>query len=498
MPISTKHPAYVGHESQWQRCRDVADGSDAVKERGEKYLPKLTQQSSEEYDAYRLRAYWFGGTARIIQGLTGAVMSKDPVTEDIPAVCEPILKDVTQQGSPFAAFVKSALNEVLKTGRYGVLVDMPVGQMVSPRPYWVGYDAEQVVNWQTEMRDGVPTLTFVSLCEWVSEEDPKDPYIILNVEQYRELYLDPGENGGYVYRQQVWRKERDEANGVDNWATFGPPITPVMRQTPLNFIPFCFMGPSTITPAIEKPPVLDLVDANLSHYRSSADLEHGRHFTALPTPWVAGFPETTELPIGSGKAWVSNDVQAHAGMLEFTGQGLGALETAIKDKKEDMAVLGARLLEPQKPSVEASETLKTRLAGEFSVLQSVALTLGVGFSKILEWSSFWLGAGEASKKATAKLNTELLDSKMTFDELTKLVMGWQSGAMSFETMYFNMERGGLTRPGITSEKEQAQIEIEKPAVIPQNIDPETGLPDPMMNPDGTPKTGAKEPAKDVT
>jgi hypothetical protein len=333
----------------------------------------------------------------------------------------------------------------------------------------------------------MPRLIFVALCEYVTEEQDDDPYVLETVEQYRELYLERQSTGEYIYYQQLWRQVENATKMTREWQRYGEPIMPVFRQTPLSYIPFCMFGPSTITPAVEKSPILDLVDANLSHFRSSADLEHGRHFCGLPTPWIAGFPADLKLAIGSSVAWVSNDPQAHAGMLEFTGQGLGALETAIKDKKEDMAVLGARILEPQKQTVEAAETLRTRLSGEFSVLQSVAMTVSGGFTKLIRWSAAWLGAGESADKAVIKLNTELVDTTMTFDELAKLVSSWQSGALSYSTLYFNMKRGGLTRPGIDAENEQAEIEIEKPVTIPQNIDPATGLPIQDLNEDGTPK-----------
>ena len=70
---------------------------------------------------------------------------------------------------------------------------------------------------------------------------------------------------------------------------------------------------------------------------------------------------------------------------------------------------------------------------------------------------------------------------MSFAELTELTKAWQSGAISYETLYYNMQRGEVTRPGITAEKEKAEIEIESPAMLPQNINPLTGLPDPELN-----------------
>lgn len=479
MPIDTQHPHYQAFRDQWQRCRDVIDGGDAVKSRGDIYLPRLKKQDAEDYNSYKMRAYWFGGTARTVEGLTGAIMRRDPNLESMPEFMSSFLKDVTYTETPFAAFVKTCLHDVIGQGRYGVLVEMPAEPYVDGRPYWVGYQAHEITNWQTSSVNGIQTLSFVVLYECMIEEDPDDPYILHSVEQYRELYLEDG-----IYGQQVWRKAKT-ADGSNTWTQHGPPVIPRFRGAPLDYIPFCFISPTTVTPAVVKSPILDLVDANLSHYRTSADLEHGRHYCGLPTPWVAGFPKDHELPIGSSVAWVTEDVNAHAGILEFTGQGLGALEMAIKDKKQDMAILGARLLESQQASVEAADTLKTRLAGEQSTLQSIAGTLSVAFTIILRWTAAWMGGGEVAKKIEAKLNTEFLDLKMTFAELTQLVQGWQSGAMSYETLYYNMERGGLTRPGITWRAEKAQIESERPPAIPQNIDPETGLPMSDLRSDGS-------------
>ena len=460
MPVNTTHPQYDAHVSQWQRCRDAVDGSDAVKARGEAYLPKLGGQDADEYKAYKLRALWYGASARTVQGLAGTVMRKQPVVE-VPTALDDHLKDVTLTGISFPAFAKTTLEEVLKTGRYGVLVDMPEEAHDIQRPYYSAYIGESIVNWTSKIVNGIPKLTQVILCEHQWQPSAKDPYVLEDVETYRVLTLTELNQ----YEVVIYKKNPDKP---DEWI-IDRTIKPVFRGKPLDYIPFCFFGPNSITPAIEKPPILDLVDVNFSHYRSSADLEHGRHFCGLPTPWVAGFPDTTVLKIGSSVAWVSSDPNAKADMLEFTGQGLGALETALESKEKLMAVLGARMLEEQKKLVEAADTLTMKYAGEQSVLRSVAATVSQGLSKLLEWTAVWMGVSpQEARKATAQLNTDFLDSQMTFDELTKLVTVWQSGAISYETMYYNMERGEVTRPGIDWEKEKAQIEIEAPEPLPQN------------------------------
>lgn len=466
MPVNTPHPQYSAHLSQWQRCRDAVTGSDAIKGRGPTYLPKLSKQTDEEYQAYKLRALWYGASARTVQGLTGAVMRKEPTVE-VPTGLADHLKDVTLSGVSFPAFAKKVLEEVLTTGRYGVLVDMPEVTHAIQRPYYAAYTAESIVNWKTEMRDGVSTLVWVVLCEQVWEVKPDDPYQLEAVEQYRVLRLVDGH-----YEVERYRRSQTKP---DEWVSLGS-VTPTFRGAPLTFIPFCFFGPNEITPDIEKPPILDLVDVNLDHYRLSADHKHGLHFCGLPVYFFSGLPDTSEIKIGSSQAIMASDPNARGSILEMKGDGLGPLGKEQERDERLMAVLGARLLEESKSAVEAADTLQVRHAGEQSVLRSVAGTVGIGLSKVLEWAALWSGiTADQAKKAAAKLNMDFLDTSMTFDEATKLMDLWQRGGMSFETFYYNLQKGELTRPGVDWKKEKAQIESEAPTTLPQDQPPDPAL-----------------------
>jgi Domain of unknown function (DUF4055) len=270
----------------WGKMRDAVAGEDVVKARGETYLPRLTGQDQEAYRGYLLRAMFFGATGRTLQGLLGAVMRKDPVVV-LPAATEPLLANVTRSGEDFATFTRLVVNEQLTTGRCGVLVD--VGQR-GGLPYLRLYPAESILNWHEVLVDGVPVLDFVALAEFV-EPSPLDPEASRVRARIRVLQLD--ETGSYVQRLIG----EDDGEAV---------ILPTRLGRRLDFLPFQFIGASDNAPRPDKPPLLDLANVNLSHYRSSADLEHGRHFTALPTPYIVGADPDEDLHdplmIGSGTA----------------------------------------------------------------------------------------------------------------------------------------------------------------------------------------------------
>lgn len=456
MPVDTRHWLYDERSDQWRRCRDVVSGGDAVKARGTAYLPILSGQTEEEYSAYRSRALFYNAAARTVQGLCGAVFRRDPVI-DMPAALAYFVEDATLSDVSLAGLVKQLLQEILAVGRAGILVDLPSGQTSDPRPYMALYSAESIVNWRTERIAGNTVVTMVVLREEHCSVDPKDRFRVERFDQYRVLEL-AGEDGvAPAYRQSVWRGRTPDAVQFE----LVEETVPTRLGAAMDFIPFVFVGATSTDACPEKPPILDLADVNLSHYRSSADLEHGRHFTALPTPWVAGFDIKEELRIGSGTAWVTSNPDAKAGILEFTGQGLGALETALEEKERKMAALGARMLEDQKRAAEAAETLRIRQSGESGVLQSIAQTVGSAISMACRWAAEWANvAGECS----VQLNTRFVDGQLEPQQVEALMALWQGGGISRETLYHNLERAEITRPGVGYDEELALIEAEAPDI----------------------------------
>src|SRR5262245_60321428 len=406
MPVTTVHAEYAQTEDSWQRCRDVLGGSEAVKAQGERYLPRLLGQSTitfegrviNEYESFKMRALFYEATGRTLQGLLGALFRRDPQV----SVPEPMLlqlDDVTGTGIPFNAFAQTIAQEVISTGRYGVLVDLPSDAITAPQPYWCAYRAEAITNWRMEPRDGVQVLTLVVLKEEI-EEVASDGFDIETTPQYRVLRLD--DDGWYAV--ELWRPD---ASRQDRWVMIER-LEPTIRGQRLPVIPFVFFGPTSLLPTVERPPLLGIVEVNLSHYRSSADLEHGRHFCGLPTAWVAGFPTETQLKIGSAVAWVSDNVQAKAGMLEFTGQGLGALEKALDEKEAKMAALGARMLENPRAGVEAAETIRLRTQGEHNFLETLAKTLSRGLTLLLQAHAAWMALPEGAD-ISCEVNTDFVN-----------------------------------------------------------------------------------------
>lgn len=465
MPVDTKRVEYIEHLPRWNKCRDVASGSHAVKDQGQTYLPKPEGKDIRDYDPYLRRAAFYGATGRTVEGLLGAIFRKEPTIE-APKAIEKLLEDVTGDGVPLPAFCKVICAEVIKQGRIGILIDAPKESAVKTHPKFIRYTAAQIINWRAVAKNSELALEQVVLEEKI--EDPAtDGFGVTIRTQWRELVL---ENG--VYKMKVWRRKADQpANDPMLGGEGQTPIaeyeieesTPVIRGNPLKYIPFWFIGSDRLSPDPAPIPIEDLVELNLSHFQLSADYNTGLYFAGNPVVWAAGFKKDTIMSIGAGIAWISEDVQAKVGFVEFTGQGLKPLQDALKDTESRMAVLGARLLEEQKKDSEAAATVIMRHSGENSVLKTLALTISQGMSDALTVYSEWSGNAADCK---VSINTEFFGSYLDSNQINALVAAWQSGAISHDTLIHNLQKFEVLPDGVTAEEERSLIETQRPEMEP--------------------------------
>ena len=454
MPVNTPCNHYKKNKDKWFKCRTAAAGEDAVKEAGVSILPALTEQNGVEYNAYKGRALFYGATGRTVDGLLGAIFRKSPQIEQKQGRIKEELKSVTPDYQDCDNFASQMVYEILICGRVGVLVDAPAND--AGKAYLATYQTESIINWRLQDTGRGLALSLVVL-EEEYDEAGDDQFVTETKQQYRVLELT--EDG--VYQQRVFRAhvagERKEDENTEYAEVEDATVIPQVGGRALDYIPFMFVNAVDTTTRIYDAPILALANVNFSHYRSSADLEHGRHFTGLPTAWVAGFDKKDVLRIGSQIAWISEDSDAHAGYLEFTGQGLGSLENALKEKQEMMAVLGARMLEDTKKVVESDKTLSTRYRGENNVLSSIAKTASGALSTLFTWLMEWRGI---STKITVQLNTDFINDRLSAKEVKELMESWQGGSFSWEVLFYNYKRGEVYPEDIDMEEEKNRMANE--------------------------------------
>jgi hypothetical protein len=450
--LRTEHKAFVDAKPLWAMCTAAAEGEHAVHAERETYLPRLSGEDDVAYKARLLMTPWFNATWRTIVGLRGMLFRKPPTLE-APAALGPLMEDVDGAGTTMNGLAQEVVEEALTLGRVGLLVDYPAAPLgltradaltMKLRPLISVYEADSVYNWHTARVNGLTVLTQVRLIEEAAL-DTEDEFATKSEKRYRVLDLLDGK-----YRQRLYRiDEKGDEVLVET-------VMPTMGGAPMTFIPFVFIGVDCVGPDVDVPPLMDLVTTNFHHYRQATSYERGCFFSGLPTMFVSGMEDSdNSISIGGSTANALGNPNAKAYYVEVESE-FSALRTNLEDKKREMAVLGARMLEGGKTggNAEAAETVARRQAGEEAVLASMAQTVSQGLTRALGWLAEWAGAAGPVRY---ELSRDFLPQDMTPQAMAALVAAWQSGAISQETLFDNLKQGEVINSDLTFEQEQERI-----------------------------------------
>jgi len=498
------HPEVEYWAPEWTKIRDAIAGEREIKRKGAVYLRPMNDDK-DHYAAYLERAVFYNMSAQTLAGMVGQVFRRPPTIRNLPVVGRVVARgadgteEVISQGSDhrvqlqrFAkdgtshqGFSKTTAAEQIAMGRFGALVDAPETSKTSaPSSYVVGYTTENILDWTIEDVDGFyqPTRILVREFEreghigsqdntWIGQKQPRgrrgrgvtnsgavrptltsaNGYNYTTI--YRELVLETQEDGSRIYVQNVYKED-----------VFVSRRVPLVRGNPLSFIPFVFFGASSNAADCEKPPLLDIVDLNLKHYRTYADLEHGRFYTALPTYYAPGNADNdaAEYAIGPAQVWEVPSGET-PGILEFKGEGLKTLERALNEKEQQIAAIGGRLMPGMSKSVSESDNQSAlREANEQSLLLNVILALEEGMTTLVR---YWLMFRDVPLSETATLRYEIdttfrttaLDAR----SLRAIQQLYEGGLLPIEALYENFIKNGLVPSTMTLEEFKAKMDDPK-------------------------------------
>ena len=423
MPVSTEHPRFESALPQWQRCRDTYNGTDAVKARETAYLPPLSVKHAN-YASYLIRAGFYPAMGRSVSALTGMVMRRPPVVETTIDT-----SDLDLRGSNFVAIATEVVRELLITGRVVIALDA-----IGDRIYWRIYPAESVISWLT---DGAQNLLRVVFKESVLRLDPQDEFRFVEADRYR-VYT-ATEEGTTVSLY-------DDRNNMIFAMVLGN-----SAGEALQFMPVVFAG--GVDPV--KPPLLDLADANIGHFQTSGDLDHALHWSASPTPYVSTDGDLpNDMTIG-GSTLLKFSKDSTAAMLETSGNGIDGMQARLAAKQEQMAALGARLLNEPNRQAETATAARLRSAGDAATMDDITNTADDALTAALVMHAEWEGSPGTQ---SVKLNRDFVTASLPPQHVQQLVALLQGGLISNVSFWEALQRGEWVTSERTLEQEQQLIQ----------------------------------------
>jgi hypothetical protein len=440
--VDTKHPDYIAKADQWRLVRDTAGGEGDVKAAGVEYLSQPSGFTAQPdggkalYTAYQKRAQFPEIVSPTIHGMVG-VIHRTEAQITMPTAMEPLWERATKDGLPLEALHRRITAELLTTGRYALLADASTEG--SDLPWLAGYAAEALINWADDR----------SLFVLDESGLRREGFRWENQRRYRVLEMKEG-----WYTVQTYS---------GNELAAGDLLEPKGRgNLALPQIPFVVIGARDLSLAPENPPLMGVSRSAIALYQLSADYRWQLFMTGQETlviingdaPAAVGAGAVIAIKQGNGDDNGRPDVK----YVGPAGTGIAAHRTAIQDERQAAAQAGARLFSNESKTAESGDALRIRFAAETATLTSIAQSSAQGLEKALRHIAIMIG--QNPEEVTVKPNLSFVDAGLTPREAVELVGVWQSGALSKQTLYENLQRGEIASAERSFEEEQELIAQE--------------------------------------
>lgn len=452
MKVDFTHIEYNEHRGQWLKIRDCIGGKDKILKSDNitTYLPDPGESSIDPLRAQRYRegAVFYNFTGRTVDGLVGAMYMSDPKIE-LPNELQDMTNDADGSGRSLTIYSKNISRENCSVGRGGILTDYPktdkkIGEVFTLKdvkdnnlkPNLACYAAENIINWETIKVGGKEVLYYVVLRETVHERSTENIFKKTLVNYYRVLILDEG-----VYRQRLYK---DKDDGKEQYQV-GDEVTPVKKDgSKFEYIPFVFFGSQDLSVSVDKPPMIDIANINLAHYRNSADLEEMLFNSGQATAVLIG-AEANPLDENSNKK-VSIGSRALVkvplgGDFKFASvQETTVHMSAMKEKKEAAAEIGANII-TEKADAEAQETVRTKENTRLVSLSDITKNTSEAIEMALRYACDFVGGDK--DKVVFKLDQSFSRMLMTFADAKQIAELWLMGAITQTIMLDKFRESGI-------------------------------------------------------
>ncbi len=443
--ISTPLPEYTAHQDRLHLLNTLMGGTTAMREAGTKYLPKEPAELQQAWEIRRDRTTLFNAFKRTLEKLTGEVFSKDiSLGEDVPAKIAEWSENLDLQGANESRFAKEVFKAALKDGVTHILVDYPQTdgsetradeQAKGIRPYWVHIRASQVIGWFFEVVNGQKVLQQVRFRE--THTIPDGDYAVKTINRIRVLWPD---------RFEVWEEqEKDDEKGKTTleWVRIHE------GNVTLGVIPLVtIMLGESISAMTALPPLEDLAELNLAHWKLDSDYRQTLH-QMVPMWFGKGITdaqgralgeEGSQVVTGAGRLIHSTNTEADLKGIALESGPADAMRRELDALEDKMALFGLTLMLPKTGQVTATQAGQDKSEND-SALRGWAMILKDCLELALQYTAQWAKLGDNGGSVT--VNTDF--RAFSGVDMTLLTQAMIAGKFPVEWWMEEAQRRGMIK-----------------------------------------------------
>lgn len=332
--VADPSPRVEELEEKRALCRCIMGGTFAMREAGQKYLPKHPAESDGVYKTRLEKTFLDNFVSQSIDKATGKLFAKQVKVDDVPSEIATLIENIDRQGRALDPFMMDVARQAFTDGVSFVMADMPPSDGIRTlaeekqagiRPYALHVKPADILETVSEMIGGVETLTRVRIREVLSVPDGWD---YVTIEQIRVWYR---ENG--VVRWELYRQEKDRKT----WYLYDEGMTTFKA---IYLVPFY----TNRTGFMEgEPPFQNIAESNLEHWVVKSEFSHALSMQCFGMLTATGVNLEDQIEVGPGKVLKASAPDAKFAYAEPTGAGITLVSDALKAIESRIETAGVNL-----------------------------------------------------------------------------------------------------------------------------------------------------------
>lgn len=447
-------------QENWAKVTALLGGTKAMREAGQLYLPKWTNEEPNDYNARLKSSVLFNAFGHTVAGLGGKPFTR-PVgwSKDMPPEIVAWFPNVDLTGRSLHVFAQEVFTTAMAYGLTHVLSDYPTTEGITTlaqekesgaRPYLIHVRPDTILGWRSDKSSGIEILTQLRILETV--EVTVGVFATKSVEQVRVLF--PG----------AWETYRQNTKTLD-WELYESGTTSFKTISLTTF----YTNRTGFMTA--ESPLIDIADLNIKHWQATSDMYSVLHTASVPILTLSGIEGNEEgsAPVVVGaKTALKLPQGATASFTEHSGKAVASGAAAIAALEEQMRLLGAEML-VKKPGQATATQATLDTSQQRSELQSLTSIFEDTLDQIIAVMAQW-------GNVTAKLGKMSVykDFLLAADDAVQEALLFSmttAGVLSQQTFYEEMQRRDVLDTDRTWEQEQERISAQ-PLPMPPGIKPQ--------------------------
>lgn len=450
MPVHEDKPdettdAYDAMMEYWELPLTLRGGTPSMIDAGRTYLPQEKEEADSDYNIRLKLGTLFGGYDDTIMKLASRPFVKPIVIENLSDELKYLESDTDGDRTTLTDLGTSLAEGMIDLGLVHLLVDFSTieenqkgtvtkqqEKNVGARVFFVQYGAEDVIWWDV------------------------DEHGELNEARFKETKLKEGSSVKLirVYTKEsweIWEFKKDK--GKEKWLqiesgshTFGriPLVTIYAKKT----------GRMT-----GRPPLYNLADQNLAHWKITADYKAALRFALFGIIFVKGVSPETKIGIGPGSVFKVKDTEADMKHVEHNGHSITAGREEIIATEGRMETMGLQpLIRSGGPDTATGKSIDESRSR--SPLQKWARNIEEGLEDAFLLAAEWHKISDMPDDFQITIFKDFALNLSGVTNMKLLLESTKANKLSNETYLLELKRYGALNDALDINEEMARITDE--------------------------------------